>query len=60
MTVPNTEQKGNVTDLKLTSPNHAESRFLHIQPGANGLGEASAFARELHVVAPELYRRRWA
>ena len=36
----------------------AERRFLHRQPGLNGLGQASKFARELHKVAPDLYRLR--
>ena len=38
----------------------ADRRFLHRQPGVNGLGSASVFARELHKIVPELYRRRWA
>jgi len=60
MTIPNTEQNSNGTDLKLTLPDRTERRFLHIQPGANGLGEASKFADQLHIVAPELYSRRWS
>jgi len=37
-----------------------ERRYLHQQPGVNGLGKASVFARELHKVVPELYRQRWS
>lgn len=47
----------NPTDLKITTPSR---RFLHQQPGINGLGKASVFARDAHKVAPGLYRRRWA
>ena len=50
--------KGNPTNLKINLPNHAGRRFLHRQPGVNGLGSASVFARELHKVAPDLYRLR--
>jgi len=56
----NTEQNSNNTDLLLTLPKSADRRFLHQQPHRNGLGAASKFADQLHIVAPELYSRRWS
>ena len=46
--------------LKTHSTDRAERRFRHRQLGANGLGELSIFAQEIHVVAPELYQQRWS
>ena len=41
------------------SPDRAARRYQHLQPGATGLGPASEFAEEIHIVAPELFRQRW-
>ena len=60
MNITSPAQKGNLPDIKISLPNRTDDRrFKHRLPGINGLGQASIFARELHTVAPELFRRRW-
>lgn len=59
-TITNEAKRVNDSDLKISIPDPANLRLRHIQPGMNGLGEASVFARELHKVVPELYYRRWS
>lgn len=55
MNITSPTQKGNTPDLKINIPDRC---FFHRQPGVNGLGSASVFAREIHKVVPELFRNR--
>ena len=60
MNIAHPAPKGNSPALKINLSNHINRRFLHRQPGVNGLGSASVFARDLQIVAPELYRQKWS
>lgn len=62
MTISNTARKNNLLNPKISRPDRAvvtAQRFRHLLLGANGLGQASKFAEEIHVIAPELFRQRW-